>query len=232
MIKANSVWAVVPAAGIGRRYGASVPKQYDVVGNQAIISHTLDALFSYSEIKQIWVSVQSDDSLWGKQAYADDKRVVKVAGGESRFISVFNALKAMQAYVKPDDWVLVHDAVRPCVNEELLIRLLTAIEGHAVGGILAIPMSDTVKSVKDSREVVMTLPRDAIWRAQTPQAFRYQVLFSALETASLNGYIVTDESSAVERMGLSPLVVRGSSMNIKITTPEDRMLFEWYQSRR
>ena len=224
MSVAEKVWAVVPAAGIGSRFGGALPKQYVRVNGTPIIGHTLDVLLSHPLIDDVFVAIKAGDAEWLNADYVDHPQITTVTGGATRSQSVFNGLLALSEHAKPDDWVMVHDAVRPCLTQQLIDKLLTTLAGHTVGGLLGVPAVDTLKSVNSQDEILGTLSRECIWHAQTPQVFRYKVLFEALKKAVEEGFQVTDESSAVERLGFLPKMVMGAYSNRKITTPEDLFL--------
>jgi 2-C-methyl-D-erythritol 4-phosphate cytidylyltransferase len=215
-------WVIVPAAGIGSRFGGLQPKQYVMLHGKPIIEHTLSALLRHDKISHITVAIRSDDLEWEKVNYAGcADTVTKVTGGASRLHSVYNCLLSLQGQAHEHDWVLVHDAVRPIISLGLLDRLFAELTDHPVGGLLGVPQVDTVKKVNADLEVMSTIPRDSVWRAQTPQMFRYNVLLDALSVAIAEALPVTDESSAVELQGLRPKIVMGDVNNIKVTMPDD-----------
>lgn len=224
-------WAVVPAAGVGRRMGGERPKQYLPLGGRMVIEHTLGRLLGHPLIQVVYVALSADDAWWVDCAYARHPEVRRVAGGGERCHSVLNALDALSAVASPHDWVLVHDAARPCLRVSDIERLIGELEGHPVGGLLAVPLHDTVKRAQGGA-VVETLPREALWRAYTPQMFRLGELREALSTALERGWLVTDEASALELAGRAPRLVEGHGDNIKITRPEDLALAEFYLRRQ
>jgi 2-C-methyl-D-erythritol 4-phosphate cytidylyltransferase len=221
-------WAVVPAAGVGRRMGGDIPKQYRVLADRRVIDHSLARLLRHPLINTVYVALSAEDPLWNTCEHARDPRVVRVVGGEERCHSVLNALRALTERGAPDDWVLVHDAARPCLAEQDLDRLIERLAHHPVGGLLGIPVTDTIKEVDTLGQVSATRPRDRLWRAFTPQMFRLGLLIEALERVMASGGQVTDEASALEAMGYQPLMVEGLASNIKITRPEDLALAEFY----
>jgi 2-C-methyl-D-erythritol 4-phosphate cytidylyltransferase len=221
-------WAVVPAAGIGRRMGGEIPKQYLPLQGRRVIDHTLQRLLEHPRIERLYVALSAADELWQQGEYAAHPRVERVIGGEQRCHSVLNALHRLQREAAPQDWVLVHDAVRPCLSAEDLDRLLVALENHPVGGLLGVPVQDTLKRVSSTGEVEDTVPRDALWQAYTPQMFRLGLLVGALEQALRNGVLVTDEASAMERAGHTLRMVEGHAGNLKITRPADLPLAAFY----
>ncbi len=218
-------WIVVPAAGVGARAGGSVPKQYQLLSGRTLVEHTLARLLQL-EPDAIVVAIHRDDRHWQQLPMARDSRIRTVTGGEQRADSVRLALAALAAEADAEDWVLVHDAARPCVTTAQIRLLMTALQDHAIGGLLAVPVQDTVKRVRDAHAVVATEDRANLWLAQTPQAFRFGILRQALELASARQGGDTDEAAAVERLGHLPRVVRGRRDNIKVTEPQDFILAE------
>lgn len=229
MSESNNLWAIVPAAGVGSRMGGDIPKQYLQLFGRTLLAHTCRALLSNPRVTRLLLVVAEGDDRWpGAIAHLDTRRILSVAGGEERCHSVFNGLVALRENAAPDDWVLVHDAARPCLQQSDMGALLSAIEGDPVGGLLGIPVRDTMKRTDQSARVIETVDRSSLWHALTPQVFRYHVLFDALESVLDAGVLVTDEASAVERLGHQPLMVPGSASNLKVTRPEDLNLAEWY----
>ena len=218
--------AIVPAGGSGARFGSATPKQYSVIAGKAVLEHTLQALQKCAAIQRIFVNVQSDDEhAEGVTANHANVTLLRTAGS-TRADTVQNALKDISKQVRRDAWVLIHDAARPCVSSVDLNRLIALAGAHPVGGLLASPVSDTLKRANADGEVTETVPRDGMWRAQTPQMFRYETLLHALAASP----DVTDEAQAIEALGMSPLLVAGSARNIKITQPEDAELAAYYLS--
>lgn len=220
--------AVVPAAGIGRRFGTAVPKQYLAIDGRSVMEHTLALLLSLPELENIVVAVHPDDRRWVDVPLCSDRRVRVVTGGAERCHSVLAGLQALSC----DEGmrVLVHDVARPCCPREDIRRLIAATADHPVGGILALPVSDTLKRVHGDA-IVATVDRAELWRAQTPQLFAADQLEEALRAALAAGQLVTDEAQAIEARGLQPLIVEGSRRNIKITRPEDLALAAFYLSQ-
>lgn len=227
----SSVWAVVPAAGTGSRMRDSMPKQYMPLAGKRLAEHTLAALLAVTDIRETVVAIAADDPHWQVLPQPLRERVRVVVGGPTRAASVLNALHGFSAAPEPDDWVLVHDMARPCIRPQQIIALMDELAADAVGGLLALPLTDTLKRVDDTRRVVATLSREALWRAQTPQMFRFDALERALREALEAGVEITDEAMAIERLGLCPRLVPGSEDNIKITHPEDLALAEHHLSR-
>ncbi len=223
-------WAVVPAAGIGRRMGGAVPKQYlDLLGRR-VIDHSLHRLLAHPGIEAAYVALSPDDAYWPGCEHAADSRVVRVSGGVERCHSVLNALFALKRVADEADWVLVHDAARPCLTADDLERLIATLMDHPVGGLLGVPVHDTLKRVTSGGLVEETVPRRDLWQAYTPQMFRLGLLTRCLEQALDNGGLVTDDASAVELAGHRPLMVEGHAGNIKITRPSDLALAAFHLS--
>ena len=216
--------AIVPAGGSGMRYGASVPKQYSVIGGCTVIEHSLRALQACAAIERIFVNVQHDDVCADDVADVFPGVTFLRCAGASRATTVQTALAAISKQVKRDAWVLVHDAARPCVLAADVMRLVDLAGSHAVGGLLATPVTDTLKRGTATNEIAETISRENMWRAQTPQMFRYETLVHALNASP----DVTDEAQAIEALGMTPLLVAGSARNIKITLPEDAELAEFF----
>jgi 2-C-methyl-D-erythritol 4-phosphate cytidylyltransferase len=219
-------WVVVPAAGRGARFGGEIPKQYlDLLG-RPLIEHTLRALLAHPSISGAMVALSANDPHWRGWRELEGKPVLTCLGGGERADSVLAGLRALPASVPADDWVLVHDAARPCVKALDLSRLFAALKTDPVGALLAAPVRDTLKRAGDDGRVESTVPRGSMWRALTPQAFRRDSLVRALESAERAGVVATDEAMAIERLGLKPLLVEGSEDNLKVTTPADLAVAE------
>jgi len=212
------LWALIPCAGVGTRLDASSPKQYQQLAGQALVLHTLEAFAGVTRVERGLVVVASGDDFFSVRGTPDRRWSAIARGGATRAQSVSNGLAALQELgAAGDDWVLVHDAARCLITAELVNRLIDACLDHPVGGLLAQPVADTLK-LAGRDHVVTTLDRSQTWLAQTPQMFRIGMLRSALMAASER---VTDESSAIEAMGLIPKLVRGSALNFKVTYAED-----------
>ncbi len=219
--------ALIPCAGTGSRAGTAQPKQYQSVAGQPMVMHTVQALARVPQIASGWVVLSpSDDFAWPAQGWPQRFRRAH-CGGASRAESVFKGLQAMLAAgVDAQDWVLVHDAARCLVTPEAVGRLIEACTDDAVGGLLALPLPDTLKSEEGGR-VAQTIGREHKWLAQTPQMFRLQALHDALAAVAASGFAgITDEASAIERLGLRPRLVEGSAQNFKVTYPADFALAE------
>ncbi|WP_111413938.1 2-C-methyl-D-erythritol 4-phosphate cytidylyltransferase [Billgrantia lactosivorans] len=217
------LWLVVPAAGRGRRMGAALPKQYLALAGRPVLAHTLARLHQAFPEARLCLCLDPEDDRFDP-AWVPFARWRRSAGGDERADSVRRALEAIADEAADDDWVLVHDAARPCVRVDDLMRLLAALRQDPVGGLLATPVADTMKRDDGQRHVVRTEPRDGLWQAQTPQGFRLGLLRRALDEARALGREITDEASAVEALGLTPRLVPGRRDNIKITHPEDLAL--------
>lgn len=214
------VFAIVPAAGVGQRMGQSVPKQYLSLNGRPILAHTLDVICQVPAIKQVIVPLHPADPYW-TTLNLPYSHLHTVTGGEMRFQSVLNALTYLANWAEPHDWILVHDAVRPCITVQGISTLLTEIFTHPVGGLWGVPVRDTLKQVDAQQNIVKTVARESLWHALTPQIFRFNLLFEALQQALHNDLEITDEASAIEQLGYHPKMVLGSYANIKITWPED-----------
>lgn len=221
--------ALIPAAGVGARMAAASPKQYLPIGAKPMLRHTVDAFLSSALIDHTYVVVSADDPFIDgvlPDALEEGARVsVLRCGGATRMESIRNGLRALHGAIGLNDWVLVHDAARPGLDAELIERLILETGEHPVGGLLALPVVDTVKrSVQDE---VTTVPRDSLWLAQTPQMFRYQLLGRALDAAT-DPSAITDDASAVEALGLAPKLVEGHPRNLKVTLPSDIRIADMY----
>lgn len=223
-------WSIVPAAGKGDRMGISTPKQYLPLHGKPIIEHSLNALFEYSQFEKIVVVINSDDNLWSTLPFHQHPKIIATVGGKERCHSVLNGLYALESLADPNDWILVHDAARPCLRATDIERLVGEVGDHPVGGLLGVPMTDTVKRVASNGYVIATIDRRELWQAYSPQLFRYAVLKDALKQAVNSNHLITDEASAIELSGAKSLMVEGRRDNIKITNPEDLILAASYLS--
>lgn len=214
-------WVVVPAAGAGRRFGSETPKQYHQIAGRTVLEHTLLALLSHPGIDGVMLVLAAEDPWWPGWRTLEGKPVLTCLGGAERSDSVLAGVRALPASVSEEDWVLVHDAARPCVHTLDLTRLLAVLKADPVGALLAAPVRDTLKRADDAQRCLATEPRERLWRALTPQVFRRGSLQRALESAQRTGALITDEASAFERLGLKPQLVEGRDDNLKITTPAD-----------
>ncbi|NEX17508.1 MAG: 2-C-methyl-D-erythritol 4-phosphate cytidylyltransferase [Halochromatium sp.] len=223
-------WVVLPAAGAGRRFGGPVPKQYLMLRGRRVIEHSIAAFIEHPLIAGCAVALSPEDAWWPETAYANHPAVKRVDGGAERSDSVANALTALVGQAADADWVLVHDAARPCLAAADLDQLLAALADEPVGALLAVPIQDTVKASEEAFDarVERTLPRQQLWRAYTPQAFRLGQLREALAYCRAQGIAITDDASAMEQLGLRPRLIEGRTDNIKITRPEDLPLAEFF----
>ncbi|HVW68240.1 MAG TPA: 2-C-methyl-D-erythritol 4-phosphate cytidylyltransferase [Steroidobacteraceae bacterium] len=229
-------WLVMPAAGVGRRFGTSKPKQYAPLQGRTVIEWALAPFLADPACAGAVVAVAADDPCWDEVADRLTKlpgrvpELIFAQGGAERSHSVRKGLEAVREKAAPDDWVLVHDAARPCLSVDDLQLLLKRLGSHRVGGILATPAADTLKragaalSSGADPEIDQTVDRAGLWRALTPQMFRYQMLCGALDRAFAAGRLPTDEAQALEWAGERPLLVQGSAANIKITSADDLVL--------
>jgi len=216
--------ALIPAAGVGARMQSACPKQYLQLGQQSILAWTVQAFLQHPAIAQVVVVVSAADAYVDEALKPDARLQVLRCGGATRADSVRNGLEAIRAQVRRDDWVLVHDAARCLIQPEWVQALITQCQSDPVGGLLAMPLPDTLKQADGRQRVSATLPREGKWLAQTPQMFKLGPLTQALDQAGLD---VTDEASAMEAMGSQPLLVQGSAMNCKVTYADDFRWAEW-----
>lgn len=215
-----TLWLIVPAAGRGSRMQADRPKQYLSLAGRSVLACTLERLHQAFPDAVLRLCLDSEDA-WFDPEDVPFSAWQRVSGGDERVDTVRHALSALADEAADDDWVMVHDAARPCVRLEDLHRLRTALDDEAIGALLATPVADTMKRADERGRVSHTEPRDDLWHALTPQAFRFDLLRQALDAALATGATVTDEASAIEAMGLAPRLVPGSRDNLKITRPED-----------
>jgi 2-C-methyl-D-erythritol 4-phosphate cytidylyltransferase len=223
---------IIPAAGAGARMGNVLPKQYLPLAGKPMISHTIQVFFEHPRIASIHLALSPEDGFW-RTLTLDPASKLKLhySGGESRAETVLNTLQVME--VADDDWILVHDAARPGLTHTLLDNLLNTLEHDEVGGLLALPLADTLKLADTENRTQKTIPRDSLWQAQTPQMFKYGVLKHALQAnihaasrPATKGALATDEAEAIEAQGLQPKLVQGGLRNLKVTYPQDLALLE------
>lgn len=226
-IDVSRYFALVPAAGYGARMGGTLPKQYLPLLDHSLLYHAVRPLVDAGFIARVFLVLSPTDERYRRQDWrALGARLVALhCGGETRAASVLAGLRAMAGEVADDDWVLVHDAARPCIDGELLQRLKQEVDDDAVGGLLALPVADTLKRGDADGRVLRTESRADLWQAQTPQMFRYRLLVDALSHAGTDA-VVTDEASAIEHLGYRPRLVMGDSRNLKVTYPQDLALAE------
>ncbi len=219
-----AIWAIIPAAGVGARMQTAEPKQYLQIDGQAVLAHAIARIGAVTAVERIVVALHPQDDRWATLGLQNGPRLQTCSGGTDRCHSVLNALNALHEHAAGDDWVLVHDAVRPCISVDDVERLLKEVADHPVGGLLAVPVSSTLKKAGPDGNVSATVDRTDLWQASTPQVFRYGLLHRTLTQAIAAGALVTDEASALELAGFAPRLVRGRADNIKITYPEDLLL--------
>ena len=237
MTERAQVWVVIPAAGVGARMLADRPKQYLPLAGSRVLEHTLRCFTQHPRVCGIVLAVSIEDAYWPDLLLEADVPIHCVPGGSERAQSVLSALHFLSALTQneahaSDPWVLVHDAARPCLRREDLDKLLATLNADPVGGLLAIPVRDTMKRADEYGCVAHTEPRAGLWHALTPQMFRLRHLQQCLENALAQGLSVTDESSALEWAGYTPRLVEGCADNIKITRPEDLALAEFFLQQR
>ena len=228
-----SVWAVIPAAGVGSRMGAQVAKQYLEFHGKTLLEHCLDRLLSHPLIDGAVLALREDDSHWQQLDYEAAKPVFITHGGEQRQHSVYSGLTTLQYRCGNNVIALVHDAVRPLVTHAELDRVIAAAKTNEAGAILACAVTDTLKRQDDAMAIASTEPRERLWRAQTPQVFHLSPLLNALASVIDQGITITDDAQAIELQGYRPTLVESSAENLKITTPDDLRLAEiiWSHQR-
>jgi 2-C-methyl-D-erythritol 4-phosphate cytidylyltransferase len=215
------LFGLIPAAGSGSRFGGDIPKQFLPLGGRTLLAHSIDALLAAETIEQVLVVVAPDDDRY--RTFAVPERVSFAAlGGATRAETVNNGLRQLGAEhgARDDDWVLVHDAARPCLARAELQQLIDSLRGDPVGGLLAVPVADTLKRADEAQRCAQTVPREQLWRAATPQMFRYGVLQRALAHPQIRAN-ATDEAAAVEALGLRPRLIEGRVTNVKVTLQDD-----------
>lgn len=219
-------YALIPAAGGGSRMNSERPKQYLEIAGRPLLHYSIARLAAHPAIEQVFVVLAQDDPHFSSFDWRDYAAKLEplYCGGQTRAASVFNGLLAARDAIGATDWVLVHDAARPCLARAALERLIAEVSNDETGGLLALPVSDTLKRGSREGRVVETESREHLWRAQTPQMFRYRVLLEALRV--MDPALVTDEARAIESLGLKPRLVMGDARNIKVTYPDDLALAE------
>ena len=223
-------FVIVPAAGTGTRMQTDTPKQYLSHRGKKIIEYTLTTLLSYEKFKKCIVALNKEDKYW-PALQLKHPHLRTVYGGKERCHSVFNALLALKTLAKKNDWILVHDAVRPLLQHSDINKLINDIADHPIGGFLANPLKNTVKYF-DDKQILKTLDRKKVWQALTPQMFRYHWLVNALDSVIKKNQFITDEANAIELLGQHAKIVAGRSDNIKITDKDDLILLDYYLSIR
>ena len=221
-------WAVIPAAGMGARVGAQIPKQYLKIKGTCILEYVLRRFCQHPRINGVIVALAEKDNYWDEIEVKSHEKILVTKGGAERCHSVLNGINYLEQYAQEDDWVMVHDAARPCLRAEDIDRLIDKLSGHPVGGLLALQVRDTMKRADADNLITDTVERAGLWHALTPQMFRLTDLKNALESALEQGLIVTDEAQALELNGVSPKLIQGHPDNIKVTYPGDIPLAEFY----
>jgi 2-C-methyl-D-erythritol 4-phosphate cytidylyltransferase len=218
--------AVIPAAGTGSRIGGTVPKQYLAVGDRPLLYYAIARLFTHPIIDRVCVILASDDRRFETYDWKPfaDKLEPLYLGADSRAATVLNALERISGQANADDWILVHDAARPCLSARMLDRLVDEVGDDRSGGLLAVPVADTLKRADADGRSIRTESRTGLWQAQTPQMFRYDLLLRALRSCDLGQ--ATDEAAAVEALGLKPKLVQSDATNLKVTHARDLALAE------
>ncbi len=222
----SKFYALIPAAGSGSRMGAELPKQYLPLAGKPLLFHALNGLCANRSIERVFVVLAQGDKRYAQYDWQPlaTRFEPLYCGGATRAASVFNGLLAVRDEVGADDWMLVHDAARPCLAPAVLERLIAALRDEMTGGLLALPVVDTLKRGDADAYVMQTEAREHLWQAQTPQMFRYRLLLEALR--AIEPAAATDEARAIEQLGLRPKLVMGDSRNIKVTYPQDLALAE------
>ena len=216
--------ALIPAAGVGARMAAASPKQYLPLLGKPMLQHTAEAFAASELVAHTYIVVSPDDGYVGAITLPPRVTVLR-CGGATRMDSILNGLRALAGQVGAQDMVLVHDAARPGLTPALIRKLIGEVGNNPAGGLLALPVVDTVKTTRGGK--VQTTPRDGLWLAQTPQMFSYELLLRALGSAP-DPNAITDDASAVEMLGLSPQLVEGHPRNLKVTLPSDIRIAEMY----
>jgi 2-C-methyl-D-erythritol 4-phosphate cytidylyltransferase len=215
------IWAILPAAGAGKRFSAQKPKQFFELNGQLVAEYSLRRLSAIPQIETIIIPCDIDCTLWSQVPSISQLHVKQVKGGEQRAHSVLNGLLSLDQVASDDDWVLVHDIARPCITSEDINKLIDAVENHPAGGILTASVNETLKKVSSDQQIEATVDRAQYRMAQTPQIFKFSLLKAAIENCLKAGVMPTDEAFAIEHSGLPVLAVEGRQDNIKITRQED-----------
>ncbi|KEY91098.1 2-C-methyl-D-erythritol 4-phosphate cytidylyltransferase [Candidatus Photodesmus blepharus] len=223
----DSIVAVVPAAGVGSRMKIDKPKQYLTLYRKTILEHTVEKLLSHQCINKVVVAIADFDPYYSSLFMVTNPNIIRVAGGKKRVNSVLLGIKHVQEY-QLSEWVIVHDAVRPCIQLSDIDKVIASALKHDVGAVLALPVRDTIKRANKEQNIRYTVNREKLWHALTPQMFKVEILLHALNNALDSGAVVTDESSALELLGKQPALVLGRTDNIKITYVEDLNLAKCY----
>ena len=224
-MNSERIWAVIPAAGIGARMNSDIPKQYLKIEDKTILEYSVNRFLEHSKIYKVVVALSPKDTYWEELPFADNPRVLTTTGGKDRVDSVKAALTFIrESEAAEADWVMVHDAARPCLSSRHIDNLITSKETSPDGAILAVGAIDTIKQANKRQTVEKTIDRETVWLAQTPQFFPLRTLSNAIDNALNEGQTITDEASAMEFAGYHPSLVIGSRKNLKITEQEDLLL--------
>ncbi len=224
-------WAIIVAAGTGQRMRSEIPKQYLTLHGKMVLASAIQPFIDNKLIKKIVVVIAADDQHWHTLPISQHEKVITAIGGAERIDSCLKGLAALQEFAQAEDWILDHDAARPCLSATDLSNMLASLATHPVGGILAYPVVDTLKRTNDQFIITDTLDRKNVWHAATPQMFRYEILLKALNHVKQANVAITDNASALELLGYNLAIVAGSRNNIKITYPEDVALAEFYLTK-
>ena len=223
----SEIWAVVPAAGLGSRMLQSVPKQYLRLHGKTVLEHTLDSLLACSDVTGVVVCISADDQWFTELSVSQNRRIKVVDGGATRAESVLNGLRYLASKQNQAAWALVHDAARPCVLTSVIDNMIDQLKNDSLGGILAVPVKDTLKRANADQTIAKTIDRADVWHAQTPQMFRIEILMDSIIRALEKGLEITDEASSLEWAGYTPRLIPGDETNLKITTANDLVLAEF-----
>ncbi|MBV35927.1 MAG: 2-C-methyl-D-erythritol 4-phosphate cytidylyltransferase [Rickettsiales bacterium] len=224
-MNSERIWAVIPAAGIGARMNSDIPKQYLKIEDKTILEYSVNRFLEHSKIYKVVVALSPKDTYWEELPFADNPRVLTTTGGKDRVDSVKAALTFIRENEAAEaDWVMVHDAARPCLSSRHIDDLITSKETSPDGAILAVGAIDTIKQANKRQTIEKTIDRETVWLAQTPQFFSLRTLSNAIDNALNEGQTITDEASAMEFAGYHPSLVIGSRKNLKITEQEDLLL--------
>ena len=224
---------MIPAAGTGERFDQKVAKQYVYLGSKTVLEHSITPFLLSKNLSGILVAISADDEQWKNLSFPGKEGIISVTGGNERFHSVYNALNFLADDLSDEDWIITHDAARPCLSLTLLENLQKELSSHPVGGLVAMPIKETIKQADGQSNIIkQTLDRRHLWSAQTPQMFRYGILFKAFQHCMQNNIEPTDEAMAVESIGCEPKIILGAARNIKITLQEDLGLAKTFKKDR
>jgi 2-C-methyl-D-erythritol 4-phosphate cytidylyltransferase len=221
-------FVIIPAAGTSTRMKADKPKQYIALADQPILQRVVNLFSAHPDVEKVVVVLHAKDRWWPSLQLSHPEKVLTAIGGQERVHSVLLGLQFLTDYADKNDFILVHDAARPCLQAKDITLLMSELKNHDVGGLFGLPVVDTLKKVNEKNEVEKTISREQLWHAQTPQCFRYALLKSSIEKALSGNEMITDESSAIEYAGFKPKMITGSARNIKITFPDDLKLAELF----